>query len=108
MVTKTYFPSQIWLWIQCSSTGTIVLNELRKLPPKVASYRDNKTFENSKILSKLRSVFSYHGNQNLETNPDVFFRICKDVLDKHAPRKKKYMCGNSKNFMTKALSKDMI
>lgn len=59
-------------------------------------------------LGELQSVFYYHDHENLETNPDIFFRICKDVLDKQVPRKKKYMPGNSKPLETKTLSKEIM
>ena len=44
--------------------------------------------------------------QNIDytKSPDLFFNICQNELDYHAPRKKKYIRGNNKPFMTKALS----
>ena len=38
-------------------------------------------------------------------NPDKFYEICHSVLNDHAPRKKKYIRGNNKPFMTKAFSR---
>ena len=35
----------------------------------------------------------------------LFFELCRNELEHHAPRKKKYICGNNKPFMTKALPK---
>ena len=35
-------------------------------------------------------------------NPDNFFEICHTVVNTHAPKKKKYIRGNNKPFMTKA------
>ena len=36
-----------------------------------------------------------------------FFQIYKDVFDKYALRKKKYIRGESKSFLAKILSKEM-
>ena len=38
-------------------------------------------------------------------NPDKFYEICHSGLNDHAPRKKKYIRGNNKPFMTKAVSR---
>ena len=40
--------------------------------------------------------------------PQLFFELCRNKLDHHAPRKKKYIRGNNKVFMTKALSKSIM
>ena len=49
-------------------------------------------------------------NQNGDyiKNPDLIFNICHEVLNKYAPRKKNYIRGNNKPFMTKALSKAIM
>ena len=72
-----------------------------KLPPKVISYRDFKNFEKDTFMNSLQSALN---NQN----PDLFFNICLKVLNKHAPRKKKYIRRNNEPFMTKALSKAIM
>ena len=41
-------------------------------------------------------------------DPDCFYKVCIEVLNQHAPRKKKYVRGNNKPFMTKALSKAIM
>ena len=41
-------------------------------------------------------------------NPVFFYNICQEILNHHVPRKKKYMRGNNKHFMTKALSKTIV
>ena len=77
----------------------------RKLPPKVISYRDFKNFENERFITSLQSTLE---SQNIDyiKNPDLFFEICQKVLNHHAPRK--YIRGNNKPFMTKALSKAIM
>ena len=63
----------------------------RKVAPKIISYTDYNKFDNSNFLGELRSVFTRHGNQ-----------------PQHALCKKQYMRGNSKLFMTKTLSKEIM
>ena len=41
-------------------------------------------------------------------NLQLFFELCQNEIEHHAPRKKKYLCGNNKPFMTKALSKSIM
>ena len=41
-------------------------------------------------------------------NPDKFFEICNTVLNTHTLKKKKYICGNNKPFMTKTFSKAIM
>ena len=41
-------------------------------------------------------------------NPEKFYEICHSVLNDHAPRKKKYIRGNNKPFMTKAFSRAVM
>ena len=64
------------------------------LPPKVISY----CIEILKILKMI----------GWNENPDLFFNICHKVLNKYAPGKKKYIRGNNKPTMTKALSKAVM
>ena len=79
----------------------------RKLLPKVISYRDFKNFENDRFLNSLQSALN-NQNSYYVRNPDLFFNICHEVLNKQAPRKKKYIHGNNKPFITKALSKAIM
>ena len=41
-------------------------------------------------------------------NPDKFFEVCLAIFNTHAPKKKKYIRGNNKAFMTKAYSKAIM
>ena len=38
-------------------------------------------------------------------DPEKFYEICHSVLNNQAPRKKKYIPGNNKPFMTKTYSR---
>ena len=78
----------------------------RKLTPKVISYRDFIKFENERFMGSLHLPLS---SQNIDytKNPDIFFKICQNELNHHAPRKEKYNCGNNKPFLTKVLPKSI-
>ena len=41
-------------------------------------------------------------------DPDCFYKVCAEVLNRHAPQKKKYVRGNSKPFMNKTLSQAIM
>ena len=50
-------------------------------------------------------------NENIDSflkDPDSFYEVCTEVLNKHAPPKKKYVRGNNKPFMNKAISKAIM
>ena len=43
-----------------------------------------------------------------DKNPQLFFELCRNEPEHHAPRKKKYIRENNKPFMTKAMSKSIM
>ena len=88
-------------------TVSVLKMHFRKLPPKIISYRDCKNFENERFMDSLILALNSR-NIDYTKNPDVFFEVCQNELDHHAPRKRKYIRGNNKPFMTKALSKSIM
>ena len=88
-------------------TISVLKMHFLKLSPKVIRYRDFKNFENERFMNSLQSALNNQNGDYIK-NPEVFFNICHEVLNKHAPRKKKYIRGNNKPFMTKALSKAIM
>ena len=79
----------------------------RKLRPKVINYRDFKKFDNEKFMDSLHYTLSEE-QIDYSQNPDKFFEIGQNVLNNRAPRKKKYIRGNNKPFMTKVYSKAIM
>ena len=79
----------------------------RKLPPKVITYRDFKKFDNERFMDSLQHTLGLE-SFDWSKNPDKFFEICHTIFNTHAPKKKKYVCGNNKPFMTKAYSKAVM
>ena len=88
-------------------TICVLKMHFRKLPPKVINYRDFKNFDNERFMNSLQYTLAEE-HIDYSRNPDKFFEICQNVLNNHAPRKKKYIRGNNKPFMTKAYSKAIM
>ena len=53
-------------------------------------------------------LFELENTESFVKDPDCFYKVCIEVLNQHAPRKKKYVRGNNKPFMNKALSKAIM
>ena len=81
-------------------TVSVLKSYFRKLPPKIVTYRDFKRFENERFIDSLRVTLK-NQDVNYTKNPKLFFELCRSELEHHAPRKKKYIRGNNKPFMTK-------
>ena len=81
----------------------------RKLPSRIISYRDFSNYDNANFINSLSEVL--YKNENTESflkDPYYFYKVCTEVLNKHVPRKKKYVRGNNKPFMNKAVSKAVM
>ena len=85
-------------------TTSVLKIHFRKLPPEVINYRIFKNLA-MKGLWIPYIILSVKSNSK---SPDQFFEISQNLPNKHAPRKKKYIRGNNKPFMTKAYSKAIM
>ena len=79
----------------------------RKIPLKVINCRDFKKFDNEKFIDSLHYTLSEE-QIDYSKNPDKFFENGQNVFNNCAPRKKKYIRGDNKPFMTKAYSKAIM
>ena len=86
---------------------SVLKTHYRKIPPKVVTYRDFKTFEIERFMDSLKLTLNSQ-DVGYTKNPQLFFELCRNELQHPAPRKKKYLRGNNKPFMTKALSKSIM
>ena len=90
-------------------TVSVLKMHLRKLPPKVITYRKFSNYDNANFINYLNDVLNEHENhKHLLNDPDCFYKVCAEVLNPHAPQKKKYARGNDKPFMNKTLSQANI
>jgi exonuclease III/predicted transport protein len=95
------------IWTGLSDHHTMVVTVMKttfpKLPPRIIEYRDYKKFDQTvfhrELMEKLRSEQVNYANFE-----DKFL----EVLNKHAPIKKKVVRANDKPFMTKALRKAIM
>ena len=83
---------------------TVMKTTFPKAKPKVIQYRDYKAFVLSDFRTELRNkLFAV-----IIMNYDEFEEIFLEVLNKHAPFKKKILRANDKPYMTKALRKAIM
>ena len=80
-----------------------------KLPPRIISCKDFSNYHNANFINSLTEIlFEGENTESFVKDPDCFYKVCTEVLNQHAPRKKKYVRGNNKRFMNKALSKAIM
>ena len=86
-------------------TLTVTRKRLQKLQPRIINYRSYKNFSNEKFKSCLLNELRKEDFVNKDKGFEKFCNIGMNVLNKHAPRKKKNVRGNQVPFMTKYISK---
>ena len=84
-------------------TVTVLKTEFVKSDPIKIHYRNYKNYNHSEFSNELRSRLS--NDDTLCKNYSNFQTILCQVLEKHAPLKKKYLRANNSPFMTKQLRK---
>ena len=77
-----------------------------KQKPNIQTFRDYKRFENDLFRSELDYELSKLDACNLEF--EHFLNTFIEVLNKHAPVKKKYLRANQGEFMPKELNKAIM
>ena len=84
----------------------MTVSVLKILPPRIISYRDFSNYHNANFINSLTEViFEGENMESFVKDSDSFFKVCTEVVNQHAPHKKKYVRGNNKRFMNKALPK---
>ena len=78
------------------------------MKPKVIKYCNYEYFCNYTFRASLQNIFSQNLKNNYNYHCNNFSISCKNVLDKNAPWKKKYVRGNHLLFMKKAISKAIV
>ena len=89
-------------------TLTVMKKSFKKFQPRIINCRSYKLFSNGTFRKDLIDKMS---NEGFVINDDGLKRFCElsvNVLNKHAPRKKKYARGNQMPFFTKELSKEIM
>ena len=89
-------------------TLTVMKKSFKKFQSRIINYRSYKHFSNDTFRKYLIDKLS---NEKFAVNDDGLKRFCElslNVLNKHAPRKKKYARGNQMPVFTKELSKEIM
>ena len=79
-----------------------------KMKPRNIRYRKFKTFNNDAFVNTLRQELTKQKKVLDEKEQDALSEICTDVLDKHAPQRKRYLRSNHKPFMNNDISKAIM
>ena len=88
---------------------SVLKMHFRKLQPRVISNRGFSNYDNANFINYRNEVLCENKNaESLLKDSDYFYKVCTEVLNKHAPPKKKYVRGNNKPFMNKAISKAIM
>ena len=83
---------------------TVMKTTFPKAKPKVIQYRDYKNF----VLENVRMELRIRLQNEVIDNYAKFEEIFLEILDKHAPLKKKVLRANDKPYMTKTLRKAIM
>ena len=89
-------------------TVTVMRKIFKKLESRTISYRSYKQFSNEVYRESLLHELS---KEVFVNNDDILQRFCDiniDILNRHAPRKRKLERGNQMPFITKDLSKALM
>ena len=79
---------------------TVTKTTFHKNPPKEIFYRDYKKFDQDLFREELAEKL-----YGCDSCYDTFEKIFINVLNKHAPLKKKFLRANHAPYMTKTLGK---
>ena len=82
---------------------TIMKVKFKKMPPKVITYRNYKTFSQDNFKLDLNELLNDDNLFNLSN--DEFVTLTMKPVNRHAPLKQKYLRANQAPFMTKELQK---
>ena len=81
----------------------------RKLPPGIISYRNFSKYHNANFINSLTEViFEDENMESFVKDSNCFYKVYTEVVNQHAPHKKKNVRGNNKRFMNKALPKALM
>ena len=87
-------------------TVSVLKSHFPKQKPNIVSYRSYKRFRNNSFRTELDNELLKYDLCNIEYQH--FLNIFLDILNKHAPIKKKYIRANQSNFMTGKFSKAIM
>ena len=84
---------------------TFFKSNLTRLRPKVITYRNYKKFDENVFLKDLQKIEIKLDEKNSESSYSLISNKFPEVVNKHAPLKKKVLRGNHSPFVTKEVQK---
>ena len=82
---------------------TVLSGKLKKKDPVLLNYRSYKDFDENSFRGELENALLAHDYENM--GYDDFKKVFIEVLNQHAPMKKKFIRGNNAPFTNRTLSK---
>ena len=104
-----------FLKIEISETGlsdfhkliiTATTLKFEKQPPQIVTYRNYKNYNKELFEKDIQIKLSEFDIENIPY--ETFTNIFIDILNLHAPLKKKYLRANHSKFISKELSKEIM
>ena len=84
---------------------TFMKSYIFRLKPKDVHYRSYKNFNEEKFLSDVKETYFSFKTSNPDENYSVLTNVFSNIVNIHAPLKKKILRGNKAPFMNKELRK---
>ena len=85
--------------------STFFKSHFTRLKPKVITYRNYKKFDENVFLNDLQKLETKLDEENSESSYSLISNKFLEVVNKHAPLKKKVLRGNHSPFVTKEFQK---
>ena len=85
--------------------STFLKSHFARLRPKVINYRNYKKFDENIFLNNLQKLGIKLDEENSESSYSLISNKFLEVVNKHAPLKKKVLRGNHSPFVTKEFQK---
>ena len=80
----------------------------KKQKPNIITYHSYKHFDNEAFLTDIQNHLSEEYDQNPDLTFSTFKRSIYNILELHAPLKKRYVRANQGSFMNKKSSKEIM
>ena len=87
---------------------TVLRAFFKKQDPVTINYRDYKSFDKSKFHYELKNIIDSSDMLSKNINYELFESSFMELLNKHAPMRKKYVRANNAPFMNRNLSKAIM
>ena len=85
---------------------TATMLKFEKQPPQIVTYRNYKNYNKELFEKDIQIKLSEFDIENIPY--ETFTNIFIDILNLHAPLKKKYLRANNSKFISKELSKEIM